>query len=201
VFVAFDENQNKVLEYFGNVTDDGSTRDKRGMFEVTITENDLLNIRQQYLHYNIYIEENLEERTLTYSSRSFDSAGTIYIDGKSFPGPKLSTTVTTFYPVGEFWMAGNTDADSIFAQPGLNGNDALHTVAVYTTGYIGTVKIQATLENQISGQNNWSDIQTLEFVGTETEPTVANFNGVYRFLRFVIDSDPADKIVKILVRN
>jgi hypothetical protein len=201
VFVAFDENQNMILEYFATVTDDGSTRDKRGMFEVTITENDLLNIRQQYLHYNIYIAENFEERTLTYSNRNFDSAGTIFIDGRSFPGPKLSATITTFYPVDDVWIAGNTAADSIFAHPGLNGNEALHTVAVYSTGYTGTIKIQATLENQISGANNWFDVLTLEFDGTETEPVVANFNGVFRYLRFVLDSDPTDTITKILVRN
>lgn len=201
VFVAFDENNSKVLEYSATVTDDGSTRDSRGLFEVTITDNDLLGIRQQYLHYNIYLQENFEDRTLTYSNRNFDSAGTIYIDGKSFPGPKPSATVDNFYPVNNTWIAGNTAADSIYAHPGLNGNDALHTAAVYTTGYTGSVKIQATLENQISGQNNWFDVITLEFDGTETEPTVANFNGIYRYLRFVLDSNPAGTIQKILVRN
>lgn len=201
IFVAFDENRNKVLEYNATVTDDGSTRDTRGMFEVVITERDLLSIRQQYLHYNIYLEQNFEQRTLTYANRNFDSAGTIYIDGFSFPGPKASTVITTFYPVGELWIAGNTAADSIFAYPGTNGLDALNTAAVYSTGYQGSVKIQATLENQISGQNNWFDVEELVLTGTETEPVVSNFNGVYRYIRFVLDSDPADKIQKILVRN
>lgn len=201
VFVAFDENRNKVLEYFATVTDDGSTRETKGMFEITITENDLLNIRQQYLHYNIYIQEGLETRTLTYANRNFQSAGTIFIDGLSFPGPKQSIVVTNFYPVNDQWIAGNTAADSIYAHPGINGAEALHTAAIYSTGYVGTITIQATLENQISGNNNWFTVTEIVFDGTETEPVAVNFNGVYNYIRFVLDSDPADKIEKILIRN
>jgi hypothetical protein len=201
VFVAFDETKNKVLEYFATVTDDGSTRDTRGMFEFSIKERDLLSIRQQYLSYNIYLDQGFEQNVLTYANRNFDSAGTIFIDGLSFPGPKPSTVITDFFPVGDEWIAGNSVSDNIYAYPGVNGFDALHTVAVYSTGYIGTIKIQATLENQLSGTNNWFDVTVLEFDGTETEPVVANFNGVYRYLRFVLDNDPKDTIEKILVRN
>jgi hypothetical protein len=201
VFVAFDESRNKVLEFEATVTDDGSTRETRGLFEINISEEDLLNIRQQYLHYNVYIEKDFEYRTLTYSNRNFDSAGTIFIDGLSFPGPKASLVITNFYPVGNLWIAGNNTADGIFAYPGVNGHEALHTVAVYSTGYVGTIKIQATLENQLSGANNWFEVAELVLDGSETEPVVVNFNGIYRYLRFVLDADPADKIEKILVRN
>ena len=201
VFVAFDENNNKVLQYFAEVIDDGSTRDTRGMFEVVITENDLLSIGQQYLHYNVYIEEDIDHRTLTYANRNFDGSNTIFVDGKSFPGPKKSLVVDSFYPVGDLWIAGNTAADSIFANPGLNGLDALHTIAVYSNQYQGNIKVQATLENQISGVNNWFDVVELDLDGTETEPVVKNFNGVYRYLRFVFDNDPNNSVEKILVRN
>lgn len=201
VFVAFDENRNKVLEYFATVTDDGSTRTTKGMFEILISENDLLNIRQQYLQYNIYIQDDIETRTLTYANRDFESAGTIFIDGLSFPGPKQSSIITNFFPVGEEWIAGNTAADSIYAYPGINGAEALHTAAIYSTGYVGTITIQATLENQISGNNNWFTVTEIVFDGTELEPVVANFNGVYSYIRFVLDNDPAGKIEKILIRN
>ena len=201
VFVAFDENGSKVLEYFAEVTDDGSTRDSRGMFEVIVTERDLLSIKQQYLTYNIYIDQGPEYRLLTYADRNFGAAGTIYIDGTAFPGPKPSLVLRSFFPVGDKWIAGNTAADSVFAYPGVNGFDALHTVAVYATGYEGTIQIQATLENQITGVNNWFDVALLEFDGYETAPVFANFNGVYRYLRFVLDADPEGTIDKILIRN
>lgn len=201
VFVAFDEDDNKVLEYTATVTDDGSSRETRGMFDITISENDLLHIKQQYLHYNIYIDEGIETRRLTYANRDFKSSGTIYVDGKSFPGPKKSLEITNFYPINDQWVAGNAASEGIYAYPGINGADALHTVAIYSTGYVGSIKIQATLDNQISGVNNWFDVVELTLDGTETAPIPANFNGVYQYLRFVLDSDPAGLIEKILIRN
>ena len=54
--VAFDENNTMVLEKDATVLDDGSTI-TRGKFTVTITENELLNVKQQYLSYNVYLQE------------------------------------------------------------------------------------------------------------------------------------------------
>jgi hypothetical protein len=200
VFVAFDENQSKIIERSCTVTDD-STTETRGMFEVEITENDLLNIQQQYISFNIYLEATDGQRQVTYSNRNFDSMGIIYIDSRSYPGPKSAQELASFVEEDDYWVAGSTDATKITASPGLNGNEALHTVAVYTNEFVGTVEVQATLDNQISGLNNWTTVSTLTFDGTESEPVPANFNGVFTYLRFKASADPADKITKILVRN
>ena len=40
----------------------------------------------------------------------------------------------------------------------INGNEALHTAAVYTSSYIGDVVVQATLDNQVTGSTQWADI-------------------------------------------
>ena len=77
----------------------------------------------------------------------------------------------------------------------------MHTAVVYTDSYIGNVVVQATLENQVTGTTVWTDIATVTLVGTETEPTPVNFNGVFSYIRFQASADPADKITKILVRN
>jgi len=199
-FVVFDENHKKLIERLTTVTDD-STPATRGMFEVTITENDLLNVKQQYLHYNVYKRAN-GVNTVTYASRDFESAGIIYLDGHAYPGPKYSTEVTNFYQLGNEWVAGNDSNNEIGADPGINGNEALHTIAVYSNGYIGNVEVQATLDNQITGLNNWATVGTIVFDGSsETQPVPFNFNGVFSFIRFKFDADPTETITKILVRN
>lgn len=196
VFVAFDENGNQIIERECTVTDDSTTALK-GMFEVTITENDLLNIKEQYLKYNIYINDG-NARTLTYANRNFDSAGIIFVNGDSFPGVKASKVVTNWYAEGDFYFATlDENGERLSADPGLNGNEALHTVAVYSNGYVGNLVVQATLENT-TDPSYWADVVTLTFDGTETEPVPANFNGVYSYIRFKADSDT---ISKILVRN
>jgi len=92
-------------------------------------------------------------------------------------------------------------SETIEAQPGINGNDALHTAAVYTDSYIGDIIVQGTLENQITGTTNWADISTTTLTGSETEPTPINFNGVFTYIRFKTTANPTSTISKILVRN
>jgi hypothetical protein len=201
VLVVFDETNIKILEKTCTVTDDGSTVAARGMFQATITENELLNLKQQYLKYNIY-QKNNDVNTVTYANRNFQSAGIIYLDGNAYPGPKSSVEITNFYPGdNDFWYAGSDDADKITAQPGLNGNEALHTAAIYTNNYVGSIEVQATLDNQITSQNNWTTMSTLIFNGLETEPVPVNFNGVFSYIRFKLNADPTDKVSKILIRN
>src|SRR5210317_701710 len=197
-FVAFDENKTMVLEKDGTVLDDGSS-DVKGKFSVTITENELLNIKQQFLSYNIYLVDSAGDKILTYNHSNFDNDATIYVNAKTFPGPLLTYEVTQFEQTqvdSNEWIS-----ETIDAQPAINGNEALHTAAVYTASYSGDVVVQATLDNQVTESTQWADITTLTFTGSETEPKPVNFNGVFSHIRFVANANPADKITKILVRN
>ena len=115
------------------------------------------------------------------------------------PGPLATYEVTQFQETSvnsDEWVS-----ESITAQPAINGNEALHTAAVYTDGYTGDVIVQATLDNQVSDGTTWATVSTLTFTGSETQPTPVNFNGVYSYLRFKTDADPANTITKVLVRN
>lgn len=175
------------------------SRQKRGVFTVNVTENELLNVKQQYLKYTIYLVDTVGSRTLTYSDDHFEVQGTIYVSGNALPGPIATHNVTTFTQDSQTPTAWYSE--TIDAQPAINGNSALHTAAVYTDSYVGNVIVQGTLENQVTLNTFWADIATLNFDGTETEPVPVNFNGVYSFLRFKTDASPADTIAKVLVRN
>jgi hypothetical protein len=178
--------------------DDGSSATK-GLFTITVTENELLNIKQQYLKYNVYLVDNAGEKVLTYSHSNFDNDATIFVNARTFPGPRAPHIISSFQRVAvetQEWTS-----ESVDAQPALNGNEALHTAAVYTNGYTGTVTVQATLDNVVTESTYWATIATLEFDGSETEPTPVNFNGVFSHLRFAVYSDPANKVTKILVKN
>lgn len=198
MFVAFDENNTMIIEHAGVVLDDGSVA-RRGKFTVTITENDLLNLKQQFIKYNVYLVDSNADKTLTYSHSNFDNDATIFVNGSTFPGPKNSYSVDTFTQVNS--QTDEYISESITAEPAINGNEALHTAAIYTTAFTGDVVIQATLDNQITESTNWADIKSVSFVGDEGEPVPVNFNGVFSHIRFKTTINPADKITKILVRN
>jgi len=197
-FLAFDENDSLIIEKDCVVLDDESSATK-GLFTVTITENDLLNVKQQYLQYNVYLVDSNDAKILTYTHSNFDNDAVIYVNGKTFPGPLATYEVTTFEQTGvdsQEWIS-----ETIDAQPALNGNEALHTAAIYTDTYVGDVTVQATLDNQVDESSYWADIDTVSFDGSETDPVPVNFNGVYSHLRFKTDASPADTITKILIRN
>ena len=196
--VAFDETNQMVLEKDCTILDDGSTV-TRGKFKLTVTENELLNVKQQYLSYNIYLVETDGDKVLTYSQPNFGNDAIIYVNARTFPGPLNSYSVTSFEqeaPAIETWYSETVDA-----QPAINGNEALHTAAAYTSSYIGDIVVQATLDNQVTGTTQWADIATMQLGGSETTPTPINFNGVFSHIRFKATANPADKITKVLVRN
>ena len=197
-FRAFDENKNLVVEHDGVVLDDGSTATK-GLFTVTISENDLLQIKQQFLYYNIYLVDANNEKVLTYTDTHFGADATIKVSADAFPGPMATKEVVSFLQTGV--DSGTYVSSAVDAEPGINGNNALHTAVVYTNGYIGDVVVQATLDTDVTDGTDWADIATLTLAGSEDEPTPLNVYGVFSHLRFKTDANPADTITKILVRN
>jgi len=204
VFVAFDENNRKIIEHEGEVIFDNDSAVNRGLFRVIITENDLLNIKDQYLSYAIYLQDANGLPRLTYADSHFGMEGTIKISSEALPGPQPTYSVTNFLPYNSDSNVDEWYSEPVTAEPAVNGNEALHTVAIYTDNYIGDVTIEATLENVIDGNNSvdWAEVTTLSFDGSsEVEPVPVNFNGVFSYLRFRTNADPADTITKILVRN
>lgn len=193
-FQAFDENQSLIIEH-----DAVYVNQSKGLFKVTITENDLLKIKSQYLSYSIYLVDSNSNNVITYTDAHFGGCGTIYVDTCQYPGPRETYSVSVFTEVTEdtsYWISETLDAE-----PGINGNEALHTAVVYTDSYTGDVVVQATLDNQVTGTTSWADVATVTFTGSETEPKPVNFNGVYSHLRFKSTANPANKISKVLVRN
>lgn len=205
VFEAWDDEKDQVMLKECTIVDDGTTA-KRGLCYVTITENDLLNLPSQYLSYVVYFKETCDTSEITYTDRAFDACGSIYLDDCTHPTIKKSIEVNNFKTESNAWVAGSDDLTKICAMPKQNKNEAIHTVQFYTdainsNGYIGNIKIQGTLDNQITGGTNWYTIDTVEFDGTEVRPKIQNFKGVYSYVKFELDTDPEDKLTKILVRN
>lgn len=194
VIMIFDEKQRLVIKRDCNILET-TTPSKVGMFNVTITENDMLNLKQQYLSYSVHLEGNGKE--LTYSSSYFDNKGTIYLDGQSMPAPLSSVSISTFSEETE----NNWCSESVDAEPTINGNSALHTVALYlTNNYTGDITVQGTLDNEIVGTTQWADIKTVSYENKNTVEYI-NFNGIFSHIRVCSNSNPANTISKILIRN
>ena len=204
-FKMFDEKTRLVVEKAGTITET-TTPSNVGMFTVTLTENELLNLQSQFLNYTVeLVSVANNERVLTYSNSHFESNGTVYLDASEIPGPLKSYSVTSLSQ-----QSGGSAvflSEAITAEPAINGNEALHTAAFYLDNADGDITVQATLDSQISSSTNWSDVASVNVDTTDTLKYV-NFNGIFSYLRIKHttdkpdpDNDYTNDITKILVRN
>ena len=187
----FTENNVFFKKYIGTIKET-STPLYKGQFTITITDNDTINTDAQYLSYTVYLTKTSDSSNmLTYADSQFGATGTLELTGEAFPGPVASKEITTFL---------NSISSVVDAEPSLNSNTALHTAAIYSTGFAGTVKIQGTLED--NSTDNWFDITTVT-LASPTTPTYQNFNGVFSNVRFHVANDTGNSgtIDKILYRN
>lgn len=201
-FVAFNDDGRKIIERDGVIYQPTDSTTHKGKFTVTITENDLVNLDKQYIRYNIYLVDIAGDKTITYVDSHYDNNATILVDNYAFPKMIEPGTIRTFTSQTDSTMLPirNWYSEPVEAQPAINGSEALHTMAIYSNGYVGNVTLQATLNNTTVNAD-WADIEEFNFAGTESHPIPWNFNGVFTYFRVVCDTDPTDKIKKVLIRN
>ena len=130
-FVMFDENNTQIISREGTIKET-STPSFKGQFTVTVTENDLLSLKSQLASYNVYMVATSDNaKTLTYANTHYNAKGTIEIKGDAFPGPTNTYSIKTFTETGV--DTGIYTSETITGEPAINGNEALHTAAVYST--------------------------------------------------------------------
>jgi len=188
---VFTEDNVLLKRYVGTIKET-TTPSFKGQFTINITDGDTLNIDAQFLSYTVYLTKASDNsNVLTYSDSQFGIEGTIEVIGEAFPGALDSKMTNTFI---------NSTSSVLDGEPAINSNEALHTVAVYSTGFDGTVTIQGTLEDNTS--TNWFDIDTIT-MSNPTTPVYKNFNGVFSNIRFALANSAGNNgtIDKILLRN
>ncbi len=181
-----------LLKKFIGTIKETSTPSFKGQFTITIADGDTLDIDAQYLSYVVYLTKTSDNSNLlTYADTQFGAKGTIELLNEAFPGPIASKSVSTFI---------DSISSVIDGEPAINSNSALHTAAIYSTGFAGTVTIEGSLEDNTT--NNWFTINTVTLTNPTT-PIHQNFNGVFSNIRFKVanESGNTGTIDKILVRN
>jgi hypothetical protein len=181
------------------ILDDGSTLATKGTASVTITEGDLLALDAKF--YNYSIREVAEDNTkiVTFADSFYNAAGTIEILDGAYPDFLDSIEINSFTnTIGPLTYTSST----IEANPGINNNVALHTVAIYQKSFEGTLRIQGTMVSS-PDNNDYFDIANITFTNTTDPVTYYNFNGVYENVRFSWGnaSGNTGRIDKILYRR
>ena len=100
--------------------------------------------------------------------------------------------------------SGITDYTSswINANPEWKRANSIHTVSYTTTGYKGTIKLQATLDLQPTNGTSWVDVSSVPLNGYSGTNYV-NVSGVYSWIRIqhTPDSSNTGTVDKISIRS
>jgi len=180
------ESKKAVLTKTLTILDDGSTVSTKGDASCTITEGDLLPLDAKFYNFSVREVKSDGSREITYADTGYAAAGTVELLDGAYPEFVASTSVSSFTASGGplAYTSGSIDA-----KPGINNNKALHTIAVYTKNFSGTLRVQGTMSASPSN-TDYFDI-TMEGAGSpgntfSDSTTVSNFNftGVYQNVRF-----------------
>ena len=199
------ESKKAVLTKTLTILDDGSTVSTKGDASCTITEGDLLPLEAKFYNFSVKEVKSDGSREVTYADTGYAAAGTIELLNGAYPEFVASTEVASF--TSAQGPLANTSG-SIDARPGINNNKALHTIAVYTKNFSGSMRVQGTMSSTPSS-SDWFDITmdgeanaTNTFTNSTTV-TNYNFTGVYHNIRFTWGNDAGNTglIDKILYRQ
>ena len=199
------ESKKAVLTKTLTILDDGSTVSTKGDASCTITEGDLLELDAKFYNFAVREIKSDGSREVTYSDTGYAAAGTVELLDGAYPEFVASTAVTSFTSAqGPL----SKTSGSIDARPGINNNKALHTVAVYTKNFSGSLRVQGTMSSTPSN-DDWFDIimdgkaSSTNTFSSSTSVTNYNFYGVFHNIRFSWGNDSGNTgvIDKILYRQ
>jgi len=186
------------------ILDDGSTITTKGTASVTVTEGDLLTLDAKFYNYAIREVAANNTRTVTFADSFYNAAGTIEVLDGAYPDFLDSTEINNF--TSTTGPLDNTSG-AIDANPGINNNVALHTIAVYTKSFSGSLRIQGTMVSTPADTDYFNITATGESspiaFSSSTAVSYYNFTGVYENVRFSWSNDSGNtgRIDKILYRR
>jgi hypothetical protein len=187
------------------ILDDGSSVTAKGTASVTITNGDLLKLEAKFYNFSVREVKSDNSREVTYADTGYNAAGTLEVIDGAYPDAINSTSVTSFtVTTGPLQYTSG----AINAKPGNNNNKALHTIAVYTKSFTGTVRVQGTMSASPADADYFNITMDGKANPTNTfsdSTTVTNYNfyGVYHSVRFSWDNDTGNNgiVDKILYRQ
>jgi hypothetical protein len=172
-----------------------------GRVTMSVPAGDIETIPNGLYVYSSYMLSPTGVKTILYGDSQYGATVTVEIIGNAFPQVLPSTEITEFVVSGQV-VGSNPDTlytSAINARPQLSMNGSTHTAAIYSTGFNGTVDIEATLENGVGAIVNWSVIETITLSDADTI-VYKNFQGVFTWIRFHVkpnigNSGTVDKIL------
>ena len=126
------------------------TAGPKGSASCTITEGDLLPLDSKFYNFAVREVKSDGSREVTYADTGYAAAGTVELLDGAYPDFVASTSISTFTLSSDTFTSG-----AITGRPGINNNQALHTIAIYPknfTGVFQNVRFKAVRDTGTTGR-------------------------------------------------
>ena len=182
MFHAIDRRQ--LIEKPIAILDNGTTSTK-GLGLLTLSESDTLDLDKG--HYKFSIKKLNTDGTYdqTYANTYYGVGGTVELLEDVYPVLQPSQIVTSWqkqYNYDQEAQRYEYYSGNLPAHPEYQGNTALHTVAIYCTGYRGQILVEATQQNTPGSFGDYVTVESTN-VNNFSGVTYLNFNGVWSYVR------------------
>lgn len=170
------------------------------LISIIIPAGDIEHINSGHYTYSTYMISPTGTRTILYGDSQYGASVPVEVINNSFPQALNSQEVTEFIGYGVIGETPGFITSALSARPELNSNDSMHTVQFYSSGFMGTIDIEATLENGVTDIIKWAVVETITITD---DISYHNFKGVYNWIRFHIKPDVSNtgSVDKILYRS
>ena len=202
IFTLLDSIEGKaLLSKTATITDDGSTRSTKGTLDVTLNESDIINLNNQTFYYSLKRTVNNKNKP-TFVNTYHDAAGRIEVVSYAYEVHTASYEITTFSTSTDQDGVETNVSSHIDAHPDQKRANNTHTVTYTTTGYDGTLTLQATLDVQPGGDTSWVDVKSVT-LSNSTETNYFNVKGVYNWFRIkhIPTNSNTGTLDKVLIRS
>ena len=178
-----------------------------GFLTLTLTEGDLINFIPCFYNVSIVCEETDPPRIRRplYTDLADNVCQTLLVEDCVFPDPRPTQEVQ---PLGWTLSSGVWTSSRLSGGRRWNTISSLHSIAIYTTNFTGIVRVQASLDNDVPGNDSWFDVDltTLDdFVEFDNHTGIhfATFYANVRRLRFQYEEGTGNTgtVDRILLRN
>ena len=157
----------------------------RGLALLSLSESDTVDLTCTSYKYTVKMQDSDGTYLPTYANTYYGVAGTLHVVQDAFPVLQPSQEITSFLPTyNDSIFKYEHKSGNIYAYPEYNGNNALHTMAIYMAAYKGTVYIQGTLDNSPGASGNYVTVATKVYNGF-TGIDCVNFTGVFTYVRVI----------------
>jgi hypothetical protein len=185
VFTMFDiQSQKLVTQKTMEVLDTGTVT-TRGLALLSLDESDTVDLDKSAYQYSVTYMDTDGTYLPAYTNTYYGMAGTMYLNNDVYPVLQPSQEIVSFlrnYNSGISLYEHKSG--NINAHPEYKKNSALHTAAIYMTGFRGTVYVQATLDNTPGNFGRYATVFSKTYTGF-TGIDYVNFNGIFNYIRIM----------------